>query len=199
MRITLLVSGLLLLFVSSCSIQPHRDIPSHLGPDPDVEHKLRSILPEGWSLATQENTFTLMRNEKVWLYVQVGWDIRTESFEESIKRYGSLENYRIILRFEPKLSATEYDKLRLAREPFARVLNEGGQSKREWDEAIDQFYKHKVPVYVTEKYSVFAERSDAYPVRIYPESVEPECKLVLASLDALFPRYEKSAGRHADF
>lgn len=180
-------------------MQPQSDIPSPLGPDPDIEHKLRSILPEGWSLATQENTFTLSRSEKVWLYVQVGWDVRSESFEESVKKYGSFENYQIILRFAPRLSASEYEKLRLEREPFARAINEGGRSKSGWGEAVEEFYKHKVPVYVTDKYSVFAEKSDAYPVKIYPESVTPECKRVLASLDALFPRYEESAGRQGDF
>lgn len=199
MRIALLFAGLLLLSVSSCSVQPRSDIPSPLGPDRDIEHKLRSILPEGWSLATHEDTFTLLRGEKVWLYVQVGWDVRGESFEESVKRYGSLENYRIILRFAPRLSASEFEKLRLEREPFARVLNEGGRSKSEWGKAVEEFYKHRVPVYVTDNYSVFAEKSDDYPVKIYPESVTAECKRVLASLDALFPRYEKSAGRHGNF
>jgi len=72
-------------------------------------------------------------------------------------------------------------------------------SKDEWAKGIEEFYKRKVPVYFTERYSVFAEKSDNYPVRVYPESVVPECKRVLASLDTLFQRYERSEGRHSDF
>ena len=130
--------------------------------------------------------------------MRVGWDVR-ESFEETVKRNGSLENYRIILRFAPRLSDSEYEKLKAEREPFEKVFNEGARSKSEWGENIAEFYKHKVPVYVTDKYSVFAERSDDYPTEIYPESVVPECKRVIGALDTLFPRYEKSAGRNSDF
>jgi hypothetical protein len=198
MKVPALLVALFLLLVHGCSTPALNGIPPQL-PDPDVEHKLRSILPEGWSLLTEDNTFTLSRNEKVWLYVQVGWDIRGRSFEENVKKYGSEEKYEIILRFEPRLSDSEFQKLKLERESYERALNEGTRSKNEWADGIQEFYKHRVPIYVTDKYSVFAEKSDDYPVRIYPESVLPECRRVVASLDSLFQRYQKSVGQASDF
>jgi hypothetical protein len=190
----------MLLLAPGCSIQPGGDIPSPFDPNPEMEHKLRSILPKGWSLTTREDTFILRREEKVTLYVEIAWDVRRfQSFEEAVRHYGSVENYQIALRFEPRLSDTKYEQLRARRQPFERILNEGAHSKDEWSKGIEEFYKRKVPVYFTERFSVFADKSDRYPVKIYPESVVPECKQVLASLDALFQRYEKSEGRHSDF
>ena len=201
MKIAVLLLMMLLLCVPGCSIQPGGDIPSPFDPNPEIERELRSILPKGWSLTAKEDTFTLLREEKVTLYVEVAWDLRRfQSFEEAVRHYGSLENYQIVLRFEPRLSDAEYEQLRLRREPFERIVNGSvAQSKDEWAKGIEEFYKRKVPVYFRERYSVFAEKSDNYPVRVYPESVVPECKRVLASLDTLFQRYERSEGRHSDF
>ena len=199
MKMAVLLTAMLLL-VLGCSIQPGGDIPSPFDPDPEIEHQLQSILPKGWSLTAKENTFTLRREERVTLYVEVAWDVRRfQSFEEAVKHYGSLENYQILLRFEPRLSDAEYEQLRMRRQPFERILNEGAHSKDEWAKGIEEFHKRKVPVYFTERYSVFADKSDNYPVKIYPKSVVPECKGVLASLDKLFQRYEKSEGRNSDF
>jgi hypothetical protein len=195
-----LLSTLILLFVQGCSTPAVEAIPPQL-PDPEIQTKLRSILPAGWSLYTKDNVFTISRNEKVWRYVQVAWDVSDlrKSFEEAVKKYGREERYEIRLRFEPRLTDSEYQRLRTEREPYRKILDVGAGSKSEWGEGISAFYKHEVPVYVTEKYSVFAQKSDDYPVQIYPESVVPECRHVLASLDSLFQRYEKSAGRRSDF
>ena len=198
MKIAVLVP-MLLLFVG-CSTQRAGDIPSPVDPDSEIEHKLRSILPNGWSLTAKDHTFTLRREEKVTLYVEVAWDVRRfKSFEEAVRHYGSVENYQIILRFEPRLSDAEYAQLRRKREPFEREINAGAHSKDQWSKSIEEFYKQKLPVYFTERYSVFAEKSDHYPIRVYPESAIYECKQVLASLDSLFHRYEKSEGRNSDF
>jgi len=189
---------LILLSLSGCNTPPVATIPPQL-PDPEIERKLRSILPANWSITAQEdNTFTLSRNEKVWLYVQIAWDSRG-TFEEQVKRYGSEKHYEIRLRFLPRLTDAEFEQLKLAREPYEKVVNEGARTKSEWGDAMHEYFKHKVPVYVTEKYSVFAEKSDDYPTRVYPESVLPECRQVLASLDSLFPRYKKSTGLPSDF
>ena len=189
-----------LLFVQSCSHTAVETIPPQV-PDPDVEAKLRSILPAGWSLITHDNTFTLARHEKVWLYVEVAWDLSDyrKSLEERIKKYGDEETYEIRLRFEPRLTAAELQQLELAREPYEKILNEGAGSKTEWGIGISEFYRHKVPVYFTDKYSVFAEKSNEYPTRLYPESALTECRQVLASVDSLFQRYREKTGQNSDF
>jgi hypothetical protein len=200
MKVWSLLAILILLFVQGCTAPSVESIPPQL-PDPAIEGKLRSILPAGWSLSAEENTFTLSRNEKVWLYVQVAWDLADlrKSFEEQVKKYGGQEQYKIKLRFVPRLTDAEFQQLKLNREPYEKILNEGASTKSEWGEAVGEFYKHKVPVYLTEKYSVFAEKSNDYPTRVYPDSVLSECKQVLDSLDSLFQRYEKSTGRPSDF
>ena len=198
MKVWAAVGTLILLLVQGCSTPAIETIPPQI-PDPDIEQKLRSILPVGWSLSAQDNTFTISRNEKVWLYVNIAWDVidLRRSFEAAVKKYGREKRYEIKLRFEPRLTDSQFEQLRLTREPYEKILN-GARSKSEWSYGIEEFYKHKVPVYFTDKYSVFAEKSD-YPVQIYPESVGPECAQVLASLDSLFQRYKKSTGQATDF
>lgn len=200
MKVWIVVGILILVLVQGCSTPAVVTIPRQF-PDEEIEQTLRSILPVGWTLVTQDNMFTLSRNEKVWLYVNVAWDVvdLRRSFEEAVKKYGREKRYEIKLRFVPRLTDSEFEQLSLARELYEKILNEGARSKSEWAYGIDEFYKHKVPVYFTDKYSVFAEKSNDYPVQIYPESALPECKQVLDSLDSLFQRYKKSAGRVTDF
>jgi hypothetical protein len=197
MKVWSVVATLILLFVQGCSTPAVETIPPQL-PDPDIEQKLRSILPAGWSLSAQDNIFTISRNEKVWLYVNMAWDLRG-SFEDGVKKYGREQRYEIRLRLEPRLTDAEVQQLRLAREPYERIVNEGARTKDEWADGMQEYEKHKVPVYFTDKYSVFAEKSNDYPVRIYPDSVLPECKKVVASLDSLFQRYKQSTGQASDF
>ena len=201
MKLRYLATMLMILVVlPSCSHTAVETIPPQV-PDPDVEAKLRSILPTGWSLLTHDNTFTLARHEKVWLYVEVAWDLSDyrKSLEERIKKYGDEETYEIRLRFEPRLTDAELQQLELAREPYEKILNEGAGSKTEWGVGISEFYRHKVPVYFTDKYSVFAEKSNEYPTRLYPESALAECRQVLASIDSLFQRYRARTGQNSDF
>lgn len=201
MKVCGLVSTLIiLLFAQGCAPSAVGIIPPQI-PDPEVEVKMRSILPTSWSLSTHDNTFTLTRDEKVWLYVEIGWDVADyrKSLEERVKKYGYEERYEIRLRFEPRLTDAEFQELQSIREPYEKILNEGARSKTEWDFGVREFYKHKVPVYFTDKYSVFAEKSNDYPVRMYPEMVLTECKQVLASLDSLFQRYREKTGRDSDF
>jgi hypothetical protein len=194
------VTLMILLLVQSCSTNAVGTIPPQI-PDPDIEAKLRSILPTGWSLLTHDNSFTLARHEKVWLYVEACWDLADyrKSLEERVKKYGYEERYEIRLRFEPRLTDAEFQQLQFEREPYEKILNEGARSKDEWASGIREFYLHKVPVYFTDKYSVFAEKSNEHPVRMYPESALTECRQVLASLDSLFQRYREKTDRDSDF
>ena len=130
--------------------------------------------------------------------MNMAWDLRG-TFEEGVKKYGREKRYEIRLRFEPRLTDSEFNQLRLAREPYEKIVNEGARTKDDWSDGMQGLHEHKVPIYFTEKYSVFAEKSDDYPVQIYPESVLPECRKVVAALDSLFQRYKKSTGQASDF
>jgi hypothetical protein len=134
----------------------------------------------------------------VFLYNPVGLDVRN-TVEQNAKQYGVEENYVIELRFQPLLMREEYEKLKLDRKPFETIVNEGARSKDEWWKGVVEYQRHKVPIYFTDKYSVFAEKSDNYPTKVYPEIAVSERKQVVASLDTLFIRYEKHLERNSDF
>jgi len=203
MRVRAAYIVLLGVVLCCCSGTAHRSISSPPNTNADdlgqlIEPKLASILPQGWSLIRSAETFTLSRNEKVFLYNPVGLDVRN-TIEQNAKKYGVEDNYVIKLRFQPLMTREAYERLELQRKPFEILINGGARDKDEWSKAIEEYYRYKVPVYFTDKYTVFAERSDAYPTKVYPEIVFPEGKQVVASLDTLFQRYEKNVGRNGDF
>jgi hypothetical protein len=197
------VSVLLLLLSCSCCRRADESIASKAERNADelgrvIEPKLASIIPQGWSLVRSGETFALSSNEKVFLYNPVGVDVgKTE--EENAKQNGVEENYVIELKFEPLITREEYERLVLERKPFETLVNGGARTKDEWWKAVVDFYRHRVPIYYTEKFTVFARKSDDYPTKVYPGSVASEGKRVVSSLDGLFQRYEKILGRNSDF
>ena len=197
------VSALLLLLSCSCCRTSDKGIASTAERNADelgrvIEPKLASILPQGWSLVRSGETFALSSNEKVFLYNPVGVDIgKTE--EENAKQNGVAENYVIELKFEPLITGEEYERLVSERKPFETLVNGGARTKDEWWKAVVDFYRRRVPIYHTDKFTVFARKSDNYPTKVYPGSVVSEGKKVMASLDGLFERYEKNLGRNSDF
>ena len=164
----------------------------------EVAPKLSSALPQGWSLTLDDNVFTLRRDGKVFLYNPVGMPAFGK-LEDNVREFGVEGEYTIKLRFEPLLSKVEYERLKREREPFEKVVNEGARTKDEWGKGVGEYHKRPLPVYFTNRYSIFAERSDMYPLRVYPKSVAVESQQVVASLDSLFRRYEEKAGRNSDF
>src|SRR5258708_6232097 len=105
---------LLFVVVCCCSRTADRPTSSSTNANADdldklIQPKLASIVPQGWSLTRSAETFTLSRNEKVYLYNPVGVDIRN-TVEENAKRYNVEENYVIKLRFQPLIMREEYEK-----------------------------------------------------------------------------------------
>ena len=119
--------------------------------------------------------------------------------EERVREFGIEEEYTIKLRFEPLLPKEEYERLKRERAPFEKIVNEGARTKDEWGKGVGEYRNRPVPVYFTDRHSIFAEKSDMFPLRVYPESVAVESRQVVASLDSLFRRYEEQAGRNSDF
>ena len=186
---------LIALLVSACATKTNNP------PGDDqrlTEAKVRSILPGGWSLTEEGNTFRLTRSEKLWLYNPVQADVRVTR-EKWAKTNGIELTYQITLRFDPLIPKVRYDQLKSERAPFEKIVNEGAPTVQEWTHAVAEFNERKLPVYFTERYTIYAEKPDVYPEKLYPDSAADECRQVVASLDKLFNRYEPLSGKNSDF
>ena len=159
----------------------------------EVEPKLRAVLPRGWSLSAAGKTFVLTRGERLWVYNPVNMPNKRPD------QIGIEKTYTVTLRFEPLLTGDEYQRLKAARAPYEEVVNEGAPSAWEWSAGVEEFHRHEVPVYFTEKYSIYAEKSDSFPLRVYPEPAAAECRRLIDALDGLFTRYEPWTDKYSDF
>jgi hypothetical protein len=187
---------LLALMVCACSTitqfpQPGNEI-DRLG------LSLKAILPAGWEITTQGNILKLTRSSKLWVYNRMQQDVRL-SLDEWVNRVGVEVTYSITLRFEPLISREHYNQLKSERAPYEKIVNEGGGDMHEWDLAVNEFNKRSLPVYFSDRYSIYAEKPDVFPEQVYPESAAFECKQVVSSLDRLLQRYEPFSGKNSDF
>ena len=187
---------IVVLLVCACSanIQPVR-------PNDDldqIEAKLKSILPNGWSVTKNGNAFQLTRSNKLWVYNRMQQDVGL-TLDQWVKKMGVELNYTITLRFEPLMPKEQYEQLKKERAPYEKIVNEGAGNIYEWERGVNEFNKRKVPIYFTDRYTIYAEKPDVYPERVYPEPDASDCKHVVAALDRLFNRYEPLSGKNSDF
>jgi hypothetical protein len=190
------LASLLVLLICACSTNIHSVRPSS---DLDqIEPELKSILPTGWSVARNGNVFQLRGSNKLWVYSPVQRDVGL-TLDQWVKKTGSEIIYTITLRFEPLMPKEQYEQLKRERAPYEKIVNEGGGTINEWERAVGEFNRLKVPVYFTDRYSVYAEKPDIFPDRVYPESGASDCKQVVGSLDKLFNRYEPLSNKNSDF
>ena len=187
---------LLAVMVCACSTTTQRPQP---GNELDrLVLSLKTMLPAGWEITTQGNTLKLTRSSKLWVYNRMQQDVGL-SLDEWVKRVGDEVTYSITLRFEPLISREQYDQLKSERAPYERIVNEGGGDMHEWELAVNEFNKRSLPVYFSDRYSIYAEKPDVFPERLYPESAAFECRQVVSALDQLLKRYESFSGKNSDF
>jgi hypothetical protein len=173
-------------------------------PDNEVVRQLRSILPDGWSLRQSSNTVRLIRDRKVILYSTLNMDVafcqksglaHEQPCAEAAREIGHEDFFSIHLRLIPKLSRAEYARFKdtQAACPVSPPAGPDFNSDQ-WEESWKCRLANEPPVYFTDQYSIFVERSDL-GLRIYPGETATECNRVAASLDRLFQRYEKRDAR----
>jgi hypothetical protein len=163
-----------------------------------IESKLKAALPVGWYLTREGDTLQLTRTQKLLIYSSVQMDVG-QSLDNWAKNTGVELTYRITLRFTPLITREQYAQLKAERAPFEKIVNDGAGTINEWERGLEEFVKRQVPVYFTDRYTIYAEKTDKFPDRVYPESAGSECKEVIASLDKLFNRYEPWSGKNSDF
>lgn len=187
---------ILLLFVCACSTTVHT--PRQPKDVDQIEAELKATLPNGWSVTKNGNTLQLVRARKLWIYNPVQQDLAL-TLDEWVKKVGVELNYSITLRFEPLMPKEQYEQLIRERAPYEKIVNEGGRNVEEWARGVEEFHKREVPVYFTDRFTIYADKSDAYPRLVYPESEASDCKQVIGLLDKMFQRYEPFSGKKSDF
>src|SRR5258706_1637351 len=203
-RRELFIYLLLVSFLSACSTAvTTRQSPEYATASAedlklDIEPKLQSILPKGWSLKRMGNTFELTRSQKLWVYNPMQRPVR-EKLEDTVRNAGTEVYFTLTLRFEPLLKKEEYETFKRQRAAFEKIVNEGARSIDEWSRGVTEFHKHKLPVYFTDRYSIYADKPDGFPQKVYPEAAAVECNQAIAALDKLFNRYEPVSRKNSDF
>jgi uncharacterized SAM-binding protein YcdF (DUF218 family) len=161
-----------------------------------------SQLPGNWELSENNNEILLIRKEQIRTHSCIGLDVSVmrdaDLFREFVEKYGNDEDYKIRLRFAPKMGYEEYVRQKEINDQI-RVSKDTQIENRDFfeDDAMRSFdprYR-ELPEYYDDRSSIYLETT-LYPWDcVYPEEVAIECVNVRKALDTLFERYDVSEGR----
>jgi uncharacterized SAM-binding protein YcdF (DUF218 family) len=161
--------------------------------------RIGAILPGNWDLTENNNEILLVRREQIRSYSCIGLDLsllkHPDLFKEEVERTGYDEDYKIRLRFTPKISPEEYLRLKEINDRIS-VNKSTTILTREFyeDDAMRSFdptYR-ELPEYYDGQSSVYLETTLFPWDCVYPEEVATECENALKGLDSLFQRYSVS-------
>lgn len=164
--------------------------------------QIGSLLPGNWELSENNNEILLIRKEQIRTYGCIGLDVSMMGdaglFREFVEKYGNDEDYKIRLRFAPKMGYEEYVRQKEINDQI-RVSKDTQIENRDFfeDDAMRSFdprYR-ELPEYYDERSSIYQETT-LYPWDcVYPEEVAIDCVNVRKALDTVFQRYDVSEVR----
>lgn len=173
-----------------------------LQPRTNYALRIGTVLPGNWDLSENNNEILLVRNQQIRTHGCICLDLSVmgdaDLFKDFVEKYGDDQDYKMRLRFAPKMGYEEYvsqkevnDRIMLSKD--THIAN------REFfeDEAMQSFdptYR-ELPEYYDEHSSIYVE-STLYPWDcVYPEEVAIEGESLRKELDSLFQRYSVAEGR----
>ena len=163
--------------------------------------RIGAVLPGDWELSESNNEVLLVRKEQIRIYGCIGLDVAllrdADLFKEHVEKHGTNQDYKIRLRFAPKIDQEEYTRLKEVNDQI-RVSKSTQIANREFfeDEAMRSFdpsYR-ELPEYHDERSSIYLETTLFPSECVYPEEVANECENVRKALDPLFERYSGADG-----
>jgi len=170
-----------------------------LQPRSNYALRIGAVLPGNWELSESNNEILLVRKEQIRIYGCIGLDVRglrdADLFKEHVEKVGADQDYKIRLRFTPKINHEEYTRLKEGNDQI-RVSKFTQIANREFfeDEAMRSFDPtyQELPEYYDELSSIYLETT-LFPWEcVYPEEVAIECANVRTQLDSVFQRYSDS-------
>ncbi|HWH69075.1 MAG TPA: hypothetical protein VNT26_06805 [Candidatus Sulfotelmatobacter sp.] len=165
--------------VASCRTSPR--------PLDSIAEDLRRVVPAGWHVTRSNEVVHIESPGAVWLLGPSGPGMMPgESEAQYAQQHGLKTKYVVTLRFVPKLSRAQLERLREQRRPWEQALEVGAHDKSKAAAAAKASDQHPLPRFATADYSVFVEWPyEAYGV--YPPEAAAEVEQLVAGLTRLFP------------
>jgi hypothetical protein len=194
-KLLLTVAITLGILCQGCHSDSSRSTPGKYVP------QVSKVTPSGWRVASSKDVLTLRRDAPLWIMGHVSRPAQLDTKEEFFKRDGQEIRYELRLRFVPLLSRQGYEKLRTARAQTTEKLREGAPGKSEYVDLQKNYEECQVPLFFTERYSVFVDRwadagtNGAYRiepifVEVYPPEASSEIDALVKRLGKVFKEYE---------
>ena len=176
----------------------HFTKPPALQPRSDSAMRIGAVLPGNWDLNENNNQIVVFRKEPIWVYGCMQMDIglfrEPSKLKNFIEENGESLDYRIRLRFVPKLALEDYKQIKESNDKIQVTMSTFGRIP------YHEFYEHDVsrsfdptyrelPDYYDDDSSIYYETTRAPGVCIHPGEVAGECESVKKALDSLFQRY----------
>jgi len=191
---------LLLLTFAGCRNTTRAPLPQRS----ETAKRIEAVLPHNWELSESNDQIIISRREPVTSYGCVGLDVNLfrhlDLWKKHIEANGSRENYKIRLRFAPRMSFEEYARLKEPNNQITVTKSTIIQGRDFYeDDAMKSFdprYR-ELPKYYYEHHSIYLATTLHPWECLYPDEVAIECENVLRSLGSLFTPYSQDGGRRA--
>jgi hypothetical protein len=157
------------------------------------EARVSSLVRKGWSAFATNDSIVIRRKEPVWTMSKVGGPAPypDRSVESYFKEFSKPVVYEVQLRFVPKLSPQEMEKLKEVRSEAAANLIKGAKSKSDYGEMMRRYWAAKVPRYFSASSSIYVDlHYEPKFTAVYPPEAAMEMERLINSLGAVFGEYD---------
>jgi hypothetical protein len=180
--------------------------------------RLRALTPQGWTLTMKGDSIVIARDKPIqWQAHEINGPGRSQD-EPQPKPRLTPGVYRLTLKFGPKMSMKEYDRLAAENAATAKERDRLEGTVRNIDHKFDQYLpkddaekkrfaeyraavakltNHDLPEMYCDDFSIHLLTSDDGWSYVYGEDDREECEGVRQSLLRFFGMYDPSAARDA--
>lgn len=151
---------------------------------------LIEVLPPGWKCISDNSTLCIIHEEEITLLNPISLPSAIEK-DKLLKDYGIKSQFIILLRFTPKLTIVEYNKIKKLRDDVLNKINTNKSlsGKERWDRTNQIVEKYSIPVYYTSSHSIYLYKTDRSILEVYPETIKKERDIILKEIEKLLNKY----------
>ena len=167
-------------------------------PPSDQALRIGVVLPGNWDLYESNDEIMISRHDPVRIYGCVGMDLallrHPELLKDFVDRTGADLDYKIRLRFGPKMETQEYGRLKESNKKITVTKGTTISNREFYEDDVMQSYDpsyRELPEYFDDHQSIYLETNVPPGTCFYPHEVADECEDVLKNLDSLFMRYSE--------
>jgi len=174
--------------------------------------RVKAVVPEGWTVSAEGDTLKVRRDREVETYNNINLPpLGPDEILEYVKGHTRKEPFAITLRFAPRMTVEERERLHAQNDQAAVALRKKEEALEGIPHKFDQYlpstpaetrlveeyqkarktvHFHDLPRFHGERHSLYAKTSPDFDAGFFDGEVGRECRRVEARVFALYTAYD---------